>query len=632
MEENKEEKKSVIKRVKDWYRHVTHKDDPHYISGKEQRLIAKNNRKTTRAFEKKKLAHVSESDYVTQMRDPSNILEVDGLCTYFFTDAGVSKAVDGVSFDIPKSSIVGVVGESGCGKSVTSLSVMQLVQAPQGQIVSGSIRFNTQDYKKGEDGKPIPIWEYEEVDGERVIKTKPKLNKKGKPVLDNDGKPVMVNVQALDGNGFPAFEMEDKVFDIAKMPTRAMQRIRGKEIAMIFQEPMTSLNPLFTIGNQLDEVVLLHTPGADKELAHKRTIEMLQLVGIAMPEIVYKRFPHELSGGMRQRVMIAMALACNPKLIVADEPTTALDVTIQAQVLDLLKDIKTKINGSIMIITHDLGVIASMADYVVVMYAGRVIEKGTVEDIFDTPLHPYTVGLQKSKPVINRDVEELYSIKGQVPNPIDMPKYCYFKDRCESCIEDCNGEYPPLVKVSDTHYVACYCADEARMASINAKDRALKEKAESEALKAQQAEQATTDDVATTEQTEQTPAEASDATQAESKPTTKSKKTAKEPNITIVKKTTAAKSKTTSTKSTATKTSGTKKDAKTSGAKTATAKSGGAKSATSKTGGAKSTAAKSSGAKKSTTAKSGSATKSTAAKATTAKKPAQKKSVEKENK
>lgn len=485
-----EEKKSVIKRVKDWYCRVTHKDDPHYISGKESRKIAKDNRKTTREFEKKKRSNISENEYVTQMRDPSNILEVDGLCTYFFTDAGVSKAVDGVSFDIPKSSIVGIVGESGCGKSVTSLSVMQLVQAPQGQIVSGSIRFNTQDYVKGENGKPIPIWEYEEKDGERVIKTKPKLDKKGKPVLDKEGNPVFVKVQAVDGNGFPAFEMEDKVFDIAKMPTRAMQRIRGKEIAMIFQEPMTSLNPLFTIGNQLDEVVLLHTPGADKALAYKRTIEMLGLVGIAMPDIVYKRFPHELSGGMRQRVMIAMALACNPKLIVADEPTTALDVTIQAQVLDLLKEIKTKINGSIMIITHDLGVIAGMADYVVVMYAGRVIERGTVEDIFDTPLHPYTIGLQKSKPVINRDVDWLYSIKGQVPNPINMPSYCYFKDRCDDCIECCNGEYPPFVKVSDTHYVACYCAEQ-KMAAINAKMREA-EQAKINEQAAAQSEQAAT--------------------------------------------------------------------------------------------------------------------------------------------
>lgn len=462
------EKKPIIERVKAWYKHFTHKDDPHYISGKEARKISRENRKTTRMYEKKKLRKASESEYLTTMRDPANILEIDNLCTYFFTDAGVSKAVDGVSFDIPKSSVVGVVGESGCGKSVTSLSVMQLVQAPQGQIVNGSIRFNTQDYKLGEDGKPIPIWEYEEIDGERVIKTAPVLDKKGNPVHDKDGKPVMKQVQALDGNGFPAFELEDKVFDITKMPTNAMRRIRGKEIAMIFQEPMTSLNPLFTIGNQLDEVVLLHTPGADKALAKKRTLEMLGLVGIAMPEIVYKSYPHELSGGMRQRVMIAMALACNPKLIVADEPTTALDVTIQAQVLDLLKEIKDKINGSIMLITHDLGVIAGMADYVVVMYAGRVIEKGTVEDIFDTPLHPYTVGLQKSKPVINKDTDWLYSIKGQVPNPINMPKYCYFKDRCEECRECCDGDYPPLVQVTPTHSVACYMAKE-KLAELEAK-------------------------------------------------------------------------------------------------------------------------------------------------------------------
>ncbi len=452
------EKKKFTARLKTWYRHVTHKDDPHYISGREARKISRENAKTTREFEKKKRRRVSEAEYTTEMKDPNNILEIENLCTYFFTDAGVSKSVDGVSFEIPKSSVVGVVGESGCGKSVTSLSVMQLVQAPQGQIVNGSIRFQTQDYRRGEDGKPIPIWEYEEKDGETVIKTEPKKDKKGRPVLDKEGNPVMVPVQAKDGNGFPAFEMEEKTYDIAKMPTNDMRKIRGKEISMIFQEPMTSLNPLFTIGNQLDEVVLLHTPGADKAMAKARSIEMLNLVGIAMADNVYKSYPHELSGGMRQRVMIAMALACNPKLIIADEPTTALDVTIQAQVLDLLKAIKEKINGSIMLITHDLGVIAGMADYVVVMYAGRVIEKGTVEDIFDTPMHPYTVGLQKSKPVLNKDSDWLYSIKGQVPNPIDMPKYCYFRDRCERCGKQCEGEYPPLVQVSPTHSVACYYA------------------------------------------------------------------------------------------------------------------------------------------------------------------------------
>ena len=567
-----EEKKNVFQRVKSWYRHVTHQDDPHYISGKESRRIAKENRKTTREFEKKKRINVSEVEYVTQMRDPANILEIDNLCTYFFTDAGVSKAVDGVSFDIPKSSIVGVVGESGCGKSVTSLSVMQLVQAPQGQIVNGSIRFNTQDYVKGENGKPIPIWEYEEVDGERVIKTKPKLDKKGNPVLDKDGNPVMVNVQALDGNGFPAFEMEDKVFDIAKMPMRAMQRIRGKEIAMIFQEPMTSLNPLFTIGNQLDEVVLLHTPGADAALARKRTLEMLGLVGIAMPDIVYKRYPHELSGGMRQRVMIAMALACNPKLIVADEPTTALDVTIQAQVLDLLKEIKTKINGSIMIITHDLGVIASMADYVVVMYAGRVIEKGTVEDIFDTPLHPYTVGLQKSKPVVNKDVEWLYSIKGQVPNPINMPSYCYFKDRCDDCVECCNGEYPPLVKVSDTHYVACYRAEE-KMAEITAKLNAEKAKAEQSAESVQAEEQAAIEAPTEAEAVEpKSKVKSKTASKPKTSITAKSKTIAKTKTSTTAKSETASKTKTSTTaKSKTTAKPKTANEAK-SEAKTATAK------------------------------------------------------------
>ncbi len=499
MADEQREKKKFGERVKQWHARVTHKDDPHYISGKEARRIARENFRITRDYEKKKRRHVDESEYLSEMKNPENILEIDDLRTYFFTDAGVAKSVDGVSFEVPKSSVVGVVGESGCGKSVTSLSVMQLVQAPQGQIVGGSIRFASQDYQRDEAGKPIPIWVYEETGaqaqrtepvldkkgepvtdkktgtplvrltgatftvakGEKVVCIEPATDKKGRPVTDKDGKTQLYRlVQAKDGNGFPAFEMVDKVYDIAKMPTSAMQRIRGKEISMIFQEPMTSLNPLFTIGNQLDEVVLLHTPGADKELAKNRSIEMLQLVGIAMPENVYNCYPHELSGGMRQRVMIAMALACNPKLIIADEPTTALDVTIQAQVLDLLKEIKDKINGSIMLITHDLGVIAGMADYVVVMYAGRIIEKGTVEDIFDRPMHPYTIGLQKSKPVINKDVDTLYSIHGQVPNPIDMPDYCYFKDRCDDCIARCDGEYPPLVQVSPTHFVACYRAQE----------------------------------------------------------------------------------------------------------------------------------------------------------------------------
>ena len=370
------------------------KKDSHYISAKESRRIARENRAITRAFEKKKARrNVNESEYLTKMADDHNIVEFDNLHTYFYTDVGTVKAVDGITFSIPEGSIVGVVGESGCGKSVTSLSLMQLVQGPSGQIASGSIRF-----------------------------------------------------KASDG----------KVYDVAKMPTVAMNKIRGKEMAMIFQEPMTSLNPVFKIGQQLDEVMLLHTPGATKEQAKKRSIEMLGLVGISDGERIYNQFPHELSGGMRQRVMIAMALECNPRLIVADEPTTALDVTIQAQILDLLREIKNKINGSIMLITHDLGVIAEMADYVVVMYAGRVIEQGTAKEIFDNPLHPYTIGLQKSKPMVNQSVERLYSIPGSVPNPVDLPNYCYFRDRCDRRCPACNGDYPEIRTVSGTHRVACH--------------------------------------------------------------------------------------------------------------------------------------------------------------------------------
>jgi peptide/nickel transport system ATP-binding protein len=235
-----------------------------------------------------------------------------------------------------------------------------------------------------------------------------------------------------------------------------MQEIRGNKMSMIFQEPMTSLNPVFKIGAQVNEVIELHNPDMSKEQVRERTLEMLKMVGIANAEGVYDMYPHELSGGMRQRVMIAIALACSPKLIIADEPTTALDVTIQAQILDLLRSLKDKINSSIMLITHDLGVIAEMADYVVVMYAGRVVEKGTADDIFHHPCHPYTIGLMKSKPVVGKKVDALYNIPGSVPNPINMPDYCYFKDRCEFCMEKCSGEYPPEIKISDTHIVSCY--------------------------------------------------------------------------------------------------------------------------------------------------------------------------------
>ena len=280
-----------------------------YLSRKEARRISKANRKITGELEKKrKRKNVPESEYLTQMHDPNNAVEFDDLHTYFFTDAGTVKSVDGVSFEVPIGKTVGVVGESGCGKSVTSLSLMQLVQRPQGQIVSGEIRLN----------------------------------------------------------------LGDKAYDIAKTPVEKMQTIRGNYVSMIFQEPMTSLNPVFRIGNQVDEVIALHDgEGKSKQDIKNRTIQLLEMVGIANSEGVYKMYPHELSGGMRQRVMIAMALACNPKVIIADEPTTALDVTIQAQILDLLRHLKDKINSSIMLITHDLGVIAEMADYVVVMYAGK---------------------------------------------------------------------------------------------------------------------------------------------------------------------------------------------------------------------------------------------------------------------
>ncbi len=404
----------------------------HYISRAEARRIAQENFEHVKRLEAyKKRKNVDESEYVTQMKDNKNVVEFDDLHTYFFTDGGTVKAVDGVSFNVPQGSVVGVVGESGCGKSVTSLSLMQLVQGPTGQIVSGEIRFKGEDYLKDEEGKKIPIYTDE---------------------LDEQGNPV----QLKNEWGVPQYKKGTYVYNIAKMPMDEMRRIRGSQIAMIFQEPMTSSNPVFTIGEQLDEVTMLHIEGASKEYAKARSIDMLKLVGIAMPESIYKRYPHELSGGMRQRVMIAMALICDPELIIADEPTTALDVTIQAQILDLLRDVKDKMNGSIMLITHDLGVIAEMADFVVVMYAGRIIEQGTATEIFDNPCHPYTIGLQKSKPAVNKKVDRLYSIPGQVPNPIDMPDFCYFKERCNKCINKCNGEYPPIVRLSPTHTVSCY--------------------------------------------------------------------------------------------------------------------------------------------------------------------------------
>ena len=364
-----------------------------HLTARESSRISRENRRITNEIEKKRnRRNVPKSEYTAVMRDPNNVVEFDNVHTFFFTDIGTVKAVDGVTFDVPKGKTVGVVGESGCGKSVTALSLMQLVQRPQGQTVEGQIRFNG----------------------------------------------------------------EDMVYDIAQTPTDRMEKIRGAQISMIFQEPMTSLNPVFRAGHQIDEVIKRHNPEMTHEEVKAQTLKMIDMVGIANQEGVYMMYPHELSGGMRQRIMIAMALACNPRLIIADEPTTALDVTIQAQILDLLRKLKDQINSSIMLITHDLGVVAEMADYVVVMYAGRIIEKGTAEEVFNHPSHPYTVGLMASKPVINKKVDRLYNIPGNVPNPINMPNYCYFKDRCARRMPICDGEYPPEFYLTNSHMAACY--------------------------------------------------------------------------------------------------------------------------------------------------------------------------------
>lgn len=362
----------------------------------EMRRITKENNVIIKKFEKeKKRTKVDPSEYQTQMKDSNNIIEIDNLHTYFYTDMGTVRSVNGVSIDIPQGKTVALVGESGCGKSVTSLSIMKLVQGPTGQIVDGQIRYNRQ-------GSPV---------------------------------------------------------DIVKTPIKEMQKIRGNEISMIFQEPMTSLNPVFTIGYQIDETIKLHRPEMKKDEIKKQTIEMLKLVGIARPEGIYDCYPHELSGGMRQRVMIAMSLSCDPKFIIADEPTTALDVTIQAQILDLLRDIKKKVDASILLITHDLGVVAEMADYVVVMYAGKIVEQGTAHDVFLNPKHPYTIGLIKSKPVVNKATDRLYSIPGSVPNPVRMPNHCFFKDRCDQSIKRCSGAIPELTALTENHRVSCHLYD-----------------------------------------------------------------------------------------------------------------------------------------------------------------------------
>ena len=381
--------------------------NPNLLTLKESREIIKSNLREMKRLEKIKRQKKTSEQFTTVMKSNDNVLEIEDLETFFYTDNGVVRSVNKISFDVPKNAIVGLVGESGCGKSVTSLSIMQLVQAPQGQVVGGQIRFNSDELGQNADGR-------------------------------------------------------DMCYDVTKMPTLDMCRIRGKDISMIFQEPMTSLNPVFTVGYQIEEVFYLNNPEATKEEARNKAIEMLTTVGIPMPETMIDYYPHQLSGGMRQRVMIAIALTGNPKLIIADEPTTALDVTIQSQILKLLKRVQADRGASVMLITHDLGVVAEMADYVVVMYAGKIVEKGTVYEIFDNPMHPYTIGIQKAKPSLASDAaEELYSIPGNVPNPINIPDECLFKGRCGKRCAGCEGKpYPKEIKITETHSVFCHLYDE----------------------------------------------------------------------------------------------------------------------------------------------------------------------------
>jgi len=314
------------------------------------------------------------------------LLEVRDLSVHFFTEEGVVRAVENVSVEIYPGEILGLVGESGCGKSVTGLSLLRLIPIPPGRIVNGDILF---------DGRSL-------------------LN------------------------------LEEK----------EMEKVRGNDISMIFQEPMTSLNPVFTIGDQIMEAIILHQ-GLDKKEARKRAIEMLDRVRIPSPDKTIDSYPHQLSGGMRQRAMIAMALSCQPKLLIADEPTTALDVTIQAQVLQLLKEIQREMGMSVMLITHDLGVVAEIADRVVVMYAGRIFEYGPIEAIFSKMRNPYTRGLMGSIPQLTEKRNRLNAIPGQVPNPMDLPKGCKFHPRCDLMIEDCKKEEPPLFHVNGDHFSRC---------------------------------------------------------------------------------------------------------------------------------------------------------------------------------
>lgn len=316
----------------------------------------------------------------------NNLVEFRNLRTNFYTSGGVVKAVNDVSFSIKEGETLCVVGESGCGKSVTAMSLMRLVSHP-GKTVGGQILY------KGE--------------------------------------------------------------DLLQLKERQMRNIRGNEIAMIFQEPMTSLNPVLKIGKQITEPLIVHK-GMTKQEAKKRAIDLIELVNIPRAAQIFDSYPHELSGGMRQRIMIAIALACDPKLLIADEPTTALDVTIQAQILDLMRNIKKEFNTSIMLITHDLGVVAEMADHVVVMYAGKVIEEAPVVELFQNPKHPYTQGLLKAKPIISQRMDRLYTIPGQVPNPVELGDNCYFHERCAHCMQICVDKQPELTEYDNKHKAACW--------------------------------------------------------------------------------------------------------------------------------------------------------------------------------
>ncbi|MFF2014447.1 ABC transporter ATP-binding protein [Paenibacillus sp. NPDC058177] len=322
----------------------------------------------------------------------NNLMRIDGLSTHFFTEDGEVKAVDDVSFRVREGETVCIVGESGCGKSVTAMSIMGLVESPGGKVTSGSIEF------QGE--------------------------------------------------------------DLLQLDKHTLRSTRGHELAMIFQEPMSSLNPVIKIGEQIMEPLRVHLKLNKKE-ARAKAIELISQVGISRPEQIADSYPHELSGGMLQRIMIAIAISCGPKLLIADEPTTALDVTIQAQILDMLRQFKADSGMSILLITHDLGVVAEMADYVIVMYSGKIVEEGEVVELFSNPKHPYTRGLLKSKPVINQRQEELYSIPGQVPNPLELAPSCYFHDRCEHCMPVCRSKEPVLQDVDNGQKVSCWLYEEA---------------------------------------------------------------------------------------------------------------------------------------------------------------------------